>query len=250
MAFKMKYEIKKQYLTPGTKRRSGTKLDKVGFITAHDTGNPNSTAEGNVGYYQNSLNDDYAAAHLFVDDNSIVECIPLLTGTPEKACHVIYNVTTDNKLFGDDANDIAGGVELCWGPKIDGEEAYKRYLWTIAYICYKFKLNPAKDVVGHQVLDPKRKIDPGNGLKHMGKTYEQLLKDIVTEYNDCTRAAIKAPAAITGGTYKVKEGDSFWKIANQSHGKFTVDDLIAWNPKVNPAKLKIGQVLQLKKPTK
>lgn len=249
MGFKMKYEIKKQYLTSGSKRRSGIKMPEVGFLVGHDTGNPGSTAEGNVGYYERSRNEMSASAHIFVDDNSIVECIPFLTGTPEKAWHVLYNVTKDNQMYGDDANDIAGGVELCWGKGINSEEAYKRYIWVLAYACYKFKLDPAKAVVGHEILDPGRKIDPGNGLKYMGKTYAQLLRDIVAEYNDCLGKTVSAAApSVSGSTYVIQSGDTFWGIAQRSKGAFTVQDLVSWNPSVNPAALKVGLKINIKKP--
>lgn len=188
MTFLQKYKIEKKYLTTDTERRPGTKISKVGFIVAHDTGNPGSTADGNIRYYENSRNDMNASAHTFIDDKSIIECIPLLTGRPEKAWHVIYDVVTDNKRFGDDANDIAGGVELCWGKGINFEEAYKRYVWYLAYACHFFGLNPSTKVIGHELLDPKRKIDPSNGLKFGNKTYQQLLNDIVKEYNECTKS--------------------------------------------------------------
>lgn len=204
MGFKMKYEIEKQYLTSKTKRRSGIKMPGVKFMVAHDTGNPTSTAQNNVTYYENSRNEMSASAHIFVDDKRIIECIPFLTGTPEKAWHVLYNVTKDNQLFGGDANDYAGGVELCFGGKINGKEAYKRYIWVLAYACYKFGLNPANSITGHEILDPTRKVDPSQGLRTMGRSYSQLLKDIVREYNSCINGGedvtISKPQPPTGGS--------------------------------------------------
>ncbi|MDP5276475.1 peptidoglycan recognition protein family protein [Chengkuizengella axinellae] len=188
MSFKVKYPISKKFLTKGTKRRSGIKMSKVGFIVAHDTGNDGSTALQNITYYENSNNDMSASAHIFVDDTGIYECIPLVTEAPEKAWHVQYQKTMDNQLFGDDANDIAGGVELCYSYRkgnINNEESYKRYVWIIAYICYKFGLNPAKTIVGHHILDPQRKTDPQNALSKIGKSYDLLLQDVVKEYYDC-----------------------------------------------------------------
>lgn len=252
MGFKMKYEIKKQYLTPGSKRRSGIKMPYVGFNVAHDTGNPGSTAKGNVGHYENSRNTVYASAQVFVDDKEILECIPFLTGPPEKAWHVLYNVTTDNKMYGADANDVAGGIELCWGPGINSAEAYKRYLWVMAYACYKFKLNPAKHVVGHDILDPGRKIDPTNALKYMGKTYAGFIKDLVAEYNDCLGKQVaeqpKVVAVSNSSTYTVEAGDTFWGIAQRSNGAFSVQDLIAWNPTLAVEELKVGAKINIKKP--
>lgn len=187
MSFKMKYNIVSDYLPVPSSRRPGKKLDKVAFVVAHDTGNKNSTAKNNVTYYRNSCNREKASAHIFVDDKEIRECIPALTAAAEKAWHVIYNVTTDNRLYGDDANDAAIGVEYCYGSNIDADEAYRRYLWVLAYICYKFDLDPSKTIVGHMVLDPGRKTDPQNGLSASGRSYKQLLLDVVSEYHDCMR---------------------------------------------------------------
>ncbi|MES2655830.1 MAG: peptidoglycan recognition family protein [Bacteroidota bacterium] len=187
MSFTEKYTITPKYLPVRTKRRSGIAISPaVKFIVAHDTGNKNSTAAGNVKYYTNSANTESASAHLFVDDKEILECIPALTAAPEKAWHVLYNVTTDNQLYGYNANDAAIGVEYCFGNNINADEAYKKYIWVIAYLCYTFKLDPATSIVGHFFLDPKRKTDPVTGLAQSRRTYEQLLKDIVTEYNECT----------------------------------------------------------------
>lgn len=196
MSFTMKYEIIPKYLTTNTKRRSGIKMPYVKFIVAHDTGNPNSTAIGNINYYENSKNDVSASAHIFLDDKNIYECIPALTGTPEKAWHVLYNKTKDNELFGYDANDAAIGVEYCYGSNIDSNEAYKRYVWILAYICYKFNLDPGKSITGHFILDPERKTDPKSGLASSGRTFEQLQLDVVAEYKECT-LAVKTADTIT-----------------------------------------------------
>ncbi|MCX6248536.1 MAG: N-acetylmuramoyl-L-alanine amidase, partial [Bacteroidetes bacterium] len=114
-------------------------------------------------------------------------CIPALTSTkPEKAWHVLYNVPTDNQLYGFNANDAAIGVEYCFGGAIDADEAYRKYIWVIAKICFTYGLDPAKSIVGHCFLDPKRKTDPVTGLLKSRRTYEQLLLDIVSEFNECT----------------------------------------------------------------
>ncbi|HEX7903637.1 MAG TPA: peptidoglycan recognition family protein [Chitinophagaceae bacterium] len=196
--FKNKYIITAQYIPAPSKRRSGLLINKVRFVVAHDTGNPTSTASQNVRYYINSRNEISASAHLFVDDNEIIECVPALTATPEKAWHVLYSVPKDNELYGVNANDAAIGVEYCYGGTIDADKAYDKYVWALAKLCFEFKLDPARDIVGHFFLDPQRKSDPVSGLAHSRRTYEQLLKDVVTEYNDCTgtQPAVTLPAIV------------------------------------------------------
>lgn len=197
MSFLMKYPITARYLPKPSKRRSGLAMSPgVRFVVAHDTGNPNSSAAANVKYYENSAQEQSASAHLFVDDHEILECIPAVLGAPEKAWHVLYSTPTDNQLFGFNANDAAIGVEYCYGDAINADESYRRYIWLIAYICYSYKLDPAKSVVGHFFLDPQRKTDPVTGLAHSRRSYEQLLRDVVTEYNACLGKEPPAPPAV------------------------------------------------------
>ncbi|MGL4523592.1 MAG: peptidoglycan recognition protein family protein [Bacilli bacterium] len=188
MGFLKKYPILHSYLPRGSKRRSGQKINKVLFIVAHDTGNDSSTAKNNVDYYKRSCNEMYASAHLFVDDKEIIECIPAVLGT-EKAWHVLYDRTLDNKRYGDDANDAAIGVELCYSTKgnINNELAYKRYVWTIAYLCYLYRLNPAVHIIGHHQIDPERKTDPMNAFSKMKKTWAAFIDDVEDEYKKCLK---------------------------------------------------------------
>ena len=164
-------------------------MPKVVGIVAHDTGNPTSTAWNSVRYYENSHDQLSASAHLFVDDKTIIECIPAVTSTPEKAWHVIYDVQTDNDpaVFGDDANDVAIGVELCYGGQINLQESYKRYVYTMAMICHQYKIDPLKRIWGHYQLDPKRKTDPQTPLKMLNKTIDDLRKDVKAEMQNCIK---------------------------------------------------------------
>lgn len=187
MAWKAKYPITKFHLIAPSKRRSGILMPRVVGIVAHDTGNPSSTAWANVRYYQNSRDDISASAHLFCDDKDIIECIPALSAAPEKAWHVLYNKDIDNRqeVFGDDSNDIAIGVELCYGGKIDLIESYKRYIYTMAYICDRYKIDPLTKIWGHYQLDPQRKTDPMTPLKMLKKDIESLRKDVKNEMKEC-----------------------------------------------------------------
>lgn len=188
MDFSIKYQIDQRYLSKPSRRRRGYLISPaVKFLVAHDTGNPGSTASGNIRYYERSRDEQSASAHIFVDDRQILECIPALTSNPpEKAWHVLYRVPTDDQLYGCDANDAAIGFEYCYGGNIDADEAYRKYVWVMAYACYRFNLDPNKSIVGHFFLDPHRKTDPVTGLAHSRRTYEQLLRDVVSEYEECT----------------------------------------------------------------
>jgi len=185
MDFKLKYEIIKRYLPCPSDRRRGLLMSPgVRYIVAHDTGNPGTTARQNVAYFTNQPNLS-ASAHLFVDGEEIIECVPALTGPPEKAWHVLYNTVIDAHLYGHKANDAAIGIEYCYGGAIDADQAYARYVWLIAYACHRYGLDPARAVVGHFLLDPQRKTDPVSGLMHSRRSYDQLLRDVVSEYHEC-----------------------------------------------------------------
>ncbi|MDQ0178475.1 LysM peptidoglycan-binding domain-containing protein [Bacillus chungangensis] len=248
MAFKMKYPIVADYLPKGTKRRPGKKLKKIVFIVAHDTGNKGSTAKDHIHYYRNSPHIS-AAAQLFCDDVDIRECIPALLKTPERANHVIYNVTANNKLYDATANEMAIGVELCWGKEINSKKAYNRYVWTLAYLCYKYSLDPRRDIIGHDSLDPRRKSDPTNALAYMGKTFNQLITDVLAEFKDCTASkmlpAPQVPSSKNGKTHKVIKGDTLWDLSQQ-YGT-TVDRLKALNPEISVTSLVVGSILLIER---
>lgn len=199
--FFQRYVVAPRPLTSPSRRRPGLPVSPgVRFIVAHDTGNPGSTASGNVGYYERSRDELSASAHIFVDDREILECIPALSGPAEKAWHVRYNVETDDRLFGHDANDAAIGIEYCYGGRIDPDEAYRKYVWVIAFACHRFGLDPRHSVVGHFFLDPTRRTDPVSGLAHSRRTYEQLLRDVVTEYQQCLGATQPPPPSAPDAT--------------------------------------------------
>lgn len=180
-----KYTITKFHLKKPSKRRSGILMPNVLGIVAHDTGNAGSTAWQNVRYYDRTCNEMSASAHLFIDDKDIIECIPALSAPPEKAWHVLYDKPKDNEIFGDDANDVCVGVEWCYGGQINLAESYKKYIYTIAYICDRFNIDPLTKISAHYILDPERKTDPKTPLKLMNKTLDDLKRDVLNELKAC-----------------------------------------------------------------
>lgn len=177
-------EIKTQLLPVNTKRRSGKRIEKVVFFVDHDTGGGGSTAQNNVTYFNRTANEMEASAHIFIDDKEAIMCIPCLEN-PEKAWHVWYSKTKDNQLYGDDANDIAIGLELCHFPN-DFErnmKAYNNYIEVAAYLAKFHGVDPSKRS-GHFEIDPERKVDPNTALKRINKTYADMKRDIVNKYNE------------------------------------------------------------------
>jgi N-acetylmuramoyl-L-alanine amidase CwlA len=170
----MTYQITHDYIKHGN-ARPGDPLRGPLFGVAHDIGDGGSTAHQNRLYFNN--HQPPASAHVFIDDKVILVIIPL----KEKAYHVQYQKPMDNLLFGDDANDAAIGVELCWGGKINFQEAYKRYVWFWAWLCKKYNWDPHKHIVSHKKLDPQRRTDPDNALNKYGITFEQFLDDVKKE---------------------------------------------------------------------
>lgn len=198
---KTKYQIERRYITKRPNTRPGTRL-KTGtpaFFVAHDSGNPGATADNHYTYF-NGLTDRSASAQVFIDDTKILEIIPTGTGPEpaEKAWHVLYNVTTDNDRFGDDANDVALGIELCYGGKITFSEAYKRFVWYLAYCCDRWGKNPSTHIASHKQLDPARKADCEQALKAGGKTLKDLIYDVAAELDATVTPAdfVPLPAGI------------------------------------------------------
>lgn len=168
--------ITEKLLPVPSKRRSGIKNLGVKFIVCHDTGNDGSSANGNANYYRESANEMQSSAHYFVDDKNIICVIP----ENEKAWHVHYGSTVDNKTYGDDANDIALGIELCYSTKglFDSKKAYQNYCELIAHLCEKYSINHQTGLIAHAKLDPTRRTDPINAFSKIGKTWEQFILDI------------------------------------------------------------------------
>jgi N-acetylmuramoyl-L-alanine amidase len=182
MSLADKYTITRDYIPVGNSR-PGVPNEGISFIVAHDTGNPGSSAYANRSYFARNVVS--ASAHTFIDDDTILEIIPL----EEKAWHVRYEVPADDRMFGGDANDKAISVELAWGGDIDFQEAYNRYVWYIAYLSHKFNLNPLTDIVAHSRLDPTRRSDPENALHRYGITWSEFLSDVNDYYNHFYDAA-------------------------------------------------------------
>ncbi|MCD8899310.1 N-acetylmuramoyl-L-alanine amidase [Staphylococcus gallinarum] len=188
--------VKYDWLPIGT-RRSGQKLTsgKPVFAVAHDTGNPNTTAQDNVNYYKNSYNIDWsivASAHIFVDDKECIVCIPVT----EKAWHVLYNTPIDNNWYGIDANDGAFGVEGCYfDDKKRSKKSLDNMARVMAYLVNYWKIDYKTEMPGHQDIQSD-KVDPGNLLQAAGYSRNvSNLDKLVTKYiNGVKEESSKEPS--------------------------------------------------------
>nr|WP_217588661.1 N-acetylmuramoyl-L-alanine amidase [Lentibacillus saliphilus] len=208
---KNKYSIERRYITNAIARPQVKNLG-VEFIVAHETANNQADANAHYNYF-NTITFS-ASAHTFIDDTTILEIIPL----DEKAWHVRYDTPIDNRLYGDDANDVAIGTELCRTGSFN--QAYDRYIWYHAYLCKTFRLNPMRHIVAHSTLDPSRRSDPESWLEPNGVSWEQFINDVKRYYDDWD-------TEFDNDVYIVKSGDTLWSIAEDND--MTVDELKALN---------------------
>ncbi|WP_210139270.1 peptidoglycan recognition family protein [Staphylococcus sp. GDY8P120P] len=188
--------VKYDWLPIGT-RRSGQQLTSGNpvFAVAHDTGNPNTTAQDNVNYYKNSYNIDWslvASAHIFVDDKECIVCIPVT----EKAWHVLYNTPIDNNWYGIDANDGAFGVEGCYfDDKARSKKSLENTAKVLAYLVKYWKIDYKTEMPGHQDIQSD-KVDPGNLLQAAGysRNVSNLDKLVAKYINGVKEESSKTPS--------------------------------------------------------
>ncbi len=213
---KVRYDL----LTKGT-RRYGEQLDggKPQFIVAHDTGNPNTSAQTNVNYYENTYNipwNNVASAHIFVDDKEAIICIP----TTEKAWHVLYDSPTDNLWYGDDANDVAIGVEICYftNDKERNKKALDNGARVLAYLAEYWKIDYKTHMPGHQDIQADKQ-DPGNVLSANGYSRKTSnLDKLVAIYYKNDVKVTPTPTTVEKGATTLTR-DEFVKWLNTTEGK-------------------------------
>lgn len=209
--------IKEQYIKIGSKRRSGIKMNKVSFFVDHDTGNPGSTAQNNVDYYCRTYDESSTSAHAFIDDKGVIICVPCHKNNKEKAWHVRYDKPKDNIIYGVESNDEALGFELCYfpGDLSRSKKAYENYIEFAAKMCMEHNV-PSHKRSGHFQLDPERRSDPNNALKYIGKTYQDMLRDIAKKVEEAEVEIKKIKIKLNGTIKEVSainvEGNNYVKL--------------------------------------
>lgn len=259
-------QVKKQYLSAGHENRPGTKITVKGVVV-HWTANENkgADAEANRNYFNRGsrvikgelyelYNDKNgkpvpfrsASAHLCVDDNDLVECLPWKKGEAEKAYHVgadSYVQQTLKELGGTSPNSCTIGLEICVNADGNFKKAYQNAIEVTAQMLKEHGLGIDRL---YRHYDVTRKLCPGF---HTQATYSKKYLS-TTDYSKAWsdfKAAVAAvlnpkkpdyyKVYINGGLYKYQfttsEGAEGCAkdLFRQSGGKNTT--IYATDPKGN-----------------
>lgn len=188
---------------------------------AHSTATPEASDEREAEYFHNNWKTRQAFPHFVCDWDSIRQLASI-----DYKCWACGN-----------GNSRFVQVELCeTKDPAKFKESYKRYVWLMAYLLKKRNLGvtDGKTLVSHdwvsRNLGGTDHVDPIGYLKSHGVSWTQFVNDVKAAYNP------PAPKI-----YVVKKGDTFWEI--EENLKLKHGTLAKLNPKVNPARLQIGQKL-------
>ncbi|PAF17747.1 peptidoglycan recognition protein family protein [Terribacillus saccharophilus] len=132
-----------------------------------------------------------ASAHAFIDDNTILEIIPL----NEVAYHVQYK----NRLIivCSEMMPLMMLAVLNYGRTGNLAKAYDRFVWYHAYLCKKFGIDLGKRIVPHETLDPERRSDSESWLNPNAVTWSDFISDVksyVNGWEGDAKVKIKQPA--------------------------------------------------------
>lgn len=151
----MSYKIYEQWLTPNKYSRPQTKVHSVKGIVIHWVANPNSTAKGNIAFFESRKNGGkgYGSAHEFIDlDGSVWKCIP----EDEMAYHVGSKTYTSQALseLSSYPNNCTYGIECThvdWNGSMT-DATYNTLVDRVADLCKTFNLNPSQDLWLHREI--------------------------------------------------------------------------------------------------
>lgn len=148
------------------RRRPGTKI-KPTSITIHNTANPTSTAVNERNWLINTYNKEDASWHLVVDENEVIEAIPL----DEMAWHSgTYS-----------GNNTSIGIEICESG--DQEVVYRNAVNLVALLMLKYNFT-IKQIVTHKYWSGKycpRLLLP---------KWDKFIKDVEEEFNQINKVII------------------------------------------------------------
>lgn len=145
------YEIEN---IPVSNKRPGVKR-RIKSIVVHNTANPNSTAQNERDYLMNPTNTSSTSFHMVVDENEIIEAIPVT----EVAFHAGSN----------EGNKEGIGIEICESGNYEATE--ENAVQMIAYLMKTYDI-PLSQVKTHQ--DCSGKECPRLILDHWGHFLDRV----------------------------------------------------------------------------
>lgn len=108
--------------------------------------------------------------------------------------------------------------------------------------CKPQTVQPGTDTVTATPTDTARSLTPPGGEVAPPAPPTNLTSLVPPE----PKPEGNTPPATAGGTYTIKKGDTFIKIAREVYGDPSrMKDIAAANPGVEPTKLKVGQTIIL-----
>lgn len=127
-----------ELLTPNEYSRPQLALDEVKGIVIHYTANPGTTAFQNRDYFEGlkDSGDTHASSHFIVGlEGEIVQCIP----------------TSEEAYASNRRNSDTLSIECCHGDSSGkfNEKTYDSCVALTAWLCTRFDLDPATDVIRH-----------------------------------------------------------------------------------------------------
>lgn len=147
--------IEDQFIKVTKFTRPQTRINVKGII-CHWTGNIGygSNAQANRNFFNNRNDGNYGSAHICLDKDKIIGCLPYMPIDAEMAYHVGGSVYyTDH--FGEYPNGETLGIEISVNKDGDFRESYKKAIWMTSHLCFVHNLNPAEDVMNHYMITRK-----------------------------------------------------------------------------------------------
>lgn len=200
-------EIKEMLLTHN---RPYTKRSKTTAIAVHWVGNPNTSAEANRNYFQNT---DRAVSSNYIVGlkGEIICCIP------------------DNEVSWctNQANGYTISIETCHPDNtgIFNDDTYKSLVELTAMLCNKYNLNPLKNgVIRH--FDVTRKVCPKCFVakKYGGSDDNNLTR--YTKFKNDVAKAMKLTPTVTELPYLVQIASSDGFVNIRKTPKFADSDIV------------------------
>jgi N-acetylmuramoyl-L-alanine amidase len=231
------------FVTKNKFSRPAIKLLAVKGIVMHWTATNGATDENEHDFFDGADGGGgrYASAHFFIDRDSATLVIPLdevAYHANEHPCRIDKLKATASYYQGGGANLTAIGVEMC--VEKDGTihaDTIARAVDVVTELCKRYKLDPLKDIYRH--FDITGKNCPAPWVTDPSK-FTKFKNDVNAELHPAPKPE---PKPANKKSYTVVDGDTFYKISKKTG--VSVDNLTKYNPRVNPDKLQIGDVVYL-----